>query len=38
MAWGEYPPEYNPRVHGTYDPARFYGKGKLNSFYLIQLI
>jgi len=26
MAWGEYPPEYNPRVHGTYDPGRWYGK------------
>lgn len=28
MAWGEYPAEYNPKVHGPYDPARFYGKGK----------
>ncbi len=27
MAWGEYPAEYNPKVHGPYDPARFYGKG-----------
>jgi len=26
MGWGEYPPEYNARVHGTYDPARYYGK------------
>nr|SVE92787.1 EOG090X0JXG [Megafenestra aurita] len=26
MAWGEYPAEYNPKVHGPYDPARFYGK------------
>ncbi|XP_015373943.1 PREDICTED: putative ATP synthase subunit f, mitochondrial [Diuraphis noxia] len=22
---GDYPAEYNPRVHGPYDPARFYG-------------
>lgn len=29
MAWGEYPAEYNPKVHGPYDPARFYGKGNL---------
>lgn len=26
MAFGEYPAEYNPKVHGPYDPARFYGK------------
>ncbi|CAG7837916.1 unnamed protein product [Allacma fusca] len=26
MAWGEYPVEYNPKVHGPYDPARYYGK------------
>merc|ERR1712071_352623 len=26
MAWGEYPIEYNPKVHGPYDPSRFYGK------------
>lgn len=29
MGWGEYPNEYNPRVHGPYDPARWYGKRKL---------
>ncbi|KAK2172242.1 hypothetical protein NP493_979g01012 [Ridgeia piscesae] len=23
---GEYPPEYNPKVHGQYSPARYYGK------------
>ncbi|XP_066140181.1 putative ATP synthase subunit f, mitochondrial [Euwallacea fornicatus] len=23
---GEYPAEYNPKIHGPYDPARFYGK------------
>lgn len=28
MAFGDYPAEYNPRVHGPYDPARYYGKGK----------
>lgn len=26
MAFGDYPIEYNPKVHGTYDPARYYGK------------
>ncbi|KAL9704400.1 hypothetical protein quinque_007918 [Culex quinquefasciatus] len=26
MAFGDYPAEYNPKVHGPYDPARFYGK------------
>nr|CAD7197227.1 unnamed protein product [Timema douglasi]CAD7398920.1 unnamed protein product [Timema poppensis] len=26
MAIGDYPIEYNPKVHGPYDPARFYGK------------
>uniref|UniRef100_A0A8D9ECI5 ATP synthase subunit f, mitochondrial n=1 Tax=Cacopsylla melanoneura TaxID=428564 RepID=A0A8D9ECI5_9HEMI len=25
MGFGDYPVEYNPRVHGPYDPARFYG-------------
>ena len=24
----EYPKEYNPRVHGAYDPSRFYGKAQ----------
>ncbi|XP_043483650.1 putative ATP synthase subunit f, mitochondrial [Leptopilina heterotoma] len=24
--FGEYQPDYNPKIHGTYDPARFYGK------------
>lgn len=28
MGYGEYPAAYNPKVHGPYDPARFYGKGK----------
>ncbi|KAI4456360.1 atp synthase f chain mitochondrial-related [Holotrichia oblita] len=26
MAIGDYPAEYNAKVHGPYDPARFYGK------------
>ncbi|CAO1411335.1 unnamed protein product [Diamesa tonsa] len=26
MAFGDYPVEYNPKVHGVYDPARYYGK------------
>ncbi|XP_056647772.1 putative ATP synthase subunit f, mitochondrial [Diorhabda carinulata] len=26
MAFGDYPAEYNPKIHGPYDPARFYGK------------
>ncbi|EEC00200.1 putative ATP synthase subunit f, mitochondrial [Ixodes scapularis] len=26
MAIGDYPAEYNPKVHGPYDPARYYGK------------
>ncbi|XP_058060055.1 putative ATP synthase subunit f, mitochondrial [Anopheles bellator] len=26
MAIGDYPAEYNPKTHGPYDPARFYGK------------
>ncbi|XP_077299718.1 ATP synthase, subunit F [Arctopsyche grandis] len=26
MGFGDYPKEYNPAVHGPYDPARFYGK------------
>ncbi|VVC26087.1 Mitochondrial F1-F0 ATP synthase subunit F, predicted [Cinara cedri] len=26
MAISDYPPEYNPKVHGPYDPARYYGK------------
>ncbi|UYV79979.1 ATP5J2 [Cordylochernes scorpioides] len=23
---GHYPKEYNPKIHGVYDPARYYGK------------
>jgi hypothetical protein len=28
MGFGDYPAEYNPKVHGVFDPARFYGKGE----------
>lgn len=31
MGFGEYPADYNPKVHGPYDPARFYGKREYNS-------
>lgn len=31
MAIGDYPIEYNPKIHGVYDPARFYGKRELIS-------
>lgn len=33
MGFGDYPAEYNPRVHGPYDPARYYGKGKSFIFF-----
>ncbi|XP_073835558.1 putative ATP synthase subunit f, mitochondrial [Musca autumnalis] len=26
MAFGDYPAEYNPKLHGPYGPARYYGK------------
>lgn len=26
MGFGDYPADYNPKVHGIYDPARYYGK------------
>ena len=25
MGFGDYPKEYNPAIHGVYDPARYYG-------------
>ncbi|PSN48097.1 putative ATP synthase subunit f [Blattella germanica] len=25
MAFGDYPADYNPKVHGPFDPARYYG-------------
>ncbi|XP_021694264.1 putative ATP synthase subunit f, mitochondrial [Aedes aegypti] len=25
MTFGDYPAEYNPKVHGPYDPARYFG-------------
>jgi hypothetical protein len=32
MAYGDYPAEYNAKVHGPYDPARYYGKGECPNF------
>eukprot|EP00745_Piridium_sociabile_P037476 TRINITY_DN6813_c0_g1_i3.p1 TRINITY_DN6813_c0_g1~~TRINITY_DN6813_c0_g1_i3.p1 ORF type:complete len:108 (-),score=17.36 TRINITY_DN6813_c0_g1_i3:176-499(-) len=29
MGLGEYPAEFNPRIHGPYHPGRFYGKADL---------
>ncbi|EAT36845.1 AAEL011110-PA [Aedes aegypti] len=26
MIFGDYPAEYNPKIHGPYDPVRYYGK------------
>lgn len=26
MAFGDYPRQYDPKHHGPYDPARYYGK------------
>ncbi|XP_014663531.1 PREDICTED: putative ATP synthase subunit f, mitochondrial [Priapulus caudatus] len=26
MVFGELPKEYNPKIHGPYDPARYYGR------------
>ncbi|KAL5018137.1 hypothetical protein ScPMuIL_003859 [Solemya velum] len=26
MGIGEYPPEFNPKIHGPYNPGRYYGK------------
>lgn len=28
MAIGDYPIEYDRKLHGPYDPARYYGKRK----------
>lgn len=28
MGFGDYPAAYNAKIHGPYDPARFYGKRK----------
>jgi len=30
---GEYPPEFNPKVHGPYVPSRNYGKRELSFVY-----
>lgn len=32
LGMGQYPVEYNPKIHGPYDPARYYGKGKYSWF------
>ncbi len=32
MGFGDYPAEYNPKIHGVYDPARYYGKRKFQLF------
>jgi hypothetical protein len=29
MNIGHYPKEYNPRIHGIYNPASYYGKRKI---------
>merc|ERR1711915_98451 len=29
MGFGEYPSAYNAKIHGPYDPARFYGKADI---------
>lgn len=26
--FGQYPAEYDAKIHGPYDPARYYGKRK----------
>lgn len=31
--FGEYQPDYNPKIHGTYDPARYYGKRKYFKYF-----
>lgn len=28
FGFGELPKEYNPKVHGPYDPSRYYGPRK----------
>lgn len=29
MGFGDYPAEYNPKIHGPYNPAQYYGKRKI---------
>ena len=29
---GEYPADYNPKIHGPYYPNRYYGKRKIYKF------
>ena len=33
---GELPKEYNPKVHGPYDPAVYYGPRKNLNFFLLE--
>ncbi|XP_060586130.1 putative ATP synthase subunit f, mitochondrial [Ruditapes philippinarum] len=35
--YNPYPVDYNARVHGPYDPARYYGKAKIQSAWDIKL-
>lgn len=32
MAIGDYPAEYDAKIHGPYDPARYYGKRECDSY------
>lgn len=38
MGFGEYPPEFNPRIHGPYHPGRYYGKGNGTFLGLLNLL
>lgn len=38
MAFGDYPAEYDAKIHGPYDPARYYGKRKLNFMFTIEIL
>jgi len=34
LGLGQLPKEYNPRVHGPYDPAIYYGKSEYGYLYM----
>lgn len=34
MGFGDYPIEYDAKIHGPYDPARYYGKRKSKISYV----
>ncbi|EAT48003.1 AAEL000877-PA [Aedes aegypti] len=40
MTFGDYPAEYNPKIHGPYDPVHYYGKpgtpGEVLNGYLVR--